>query len=215
MASKLRAYLSRSAMDLHDDWNLVVIGALNIAHMGYWCGAFALSPSMSFLFYADAAYLLLDSLWLVLAPSCVPPKSWKTLLMHHALVCTLLPITAGRPVMMKHLVRVWAVEVHSWNHIATRRFGGTRLASVLEAANKPLFIGLRLINFPYTYFQFAADRAALPIALRATESPEWLMVPLGVAHSIMYALMIKWGYGLLVAPWLTRRPALDTSGKQE
>ena len=32
--SKLRSFLSRSAMDLHDDWNLLAIGALNVLHVG-------------------------------------------------------------------------------------------------------------------------------------------------------------------------------------
>mgnify|MGYP006109528799 FL=1 len=180
-------------MDLHDDWNLLAIGALNVLHVGWWCGLTALSPSTSILFYVDGAYLLLDSCWLLFAPSCVPAKSRLTLLVHHCLVCALLPFAASNQLFMSHLVRTWMVELHSWNHIAARRLGSSPFAGVLEAMNKPLFCALRLVGFPLTWFQFAAERAALPLATQAALTPLSVYVPLGVAHSLMYALMLKWG----------------------
>ena len=199
-------------MDKHDDFNMLALGSLNLAHIGWWCGAFGSPTTLAFLFYADASYLIADSCWLLFAPSCVPQQSRSTLLAHHLLVCGCLPIAAGRPVLMRHLLRTWIVEVHSWNHIAIRRLVPAKLISWLSWLNKPLFTALRLIAFPLTYFQYAKERAALTEAIRLAHSPLGLHVGLSGAHLMMYGLMVKWGYQLIWRPW---RQELQASSKEE
>ena len=121
MPQPLRSLSRRTAMDWHDDWNLVAIGALNICHVGWWCGLVTGSAIVQWLFFADCAYLLGDTCWLLFVPSCVAPRVRMTLLLHHLTVCACMPIAIGHPVLMRHLLRTWIVELHSWNHIAARR----------------------------------------------------------------------------------------------
>ena len=152
MLAALRAMRQRctTAIDAHDEWNLLALGALNLAHIGWWCGVFSASgAALQLLFYADAAYLIADTCWLVFVPNCVAPRNRMTLLAHHLLICTILPVAASKPVLMKHLLRTWVVEVHSWNHIAMRRLGG-RLGDLTKRVNLPLFVSLRLLAFPLT-----------------------------------------------------------------
>ena len=219
MSSALRAALRplrpmrfwSTAMDAHDDWNMVVIGALNVAHAGWWFGLVTGGGALSFLFWADCAYLLLDSCWLVFVPSCVAARSRGTLLMHHALVCCLIPLAAGRPVLMRHLLRTWMVELHSFNHIATRWLHA-RLAAWAERLNKPLFVALRLIGYPLSWVPYARDRAALPALVKAAHVPLALHLPLSCAHFVMYGLMLKWGHALLRPPLKgTSKPSDETS----
>ena len=115
---RLRRYFRHTSwMDIHDDWNLVAIGALNICHIGWWSGLFVTPAALQWLFYADGAYLLMDTVFLLAVPTCVAPRVRFTLLLHHLTSCICLPIAAGTPLLMRHLLRTWVVEVHSWNHI--------------------------------------------------------------------------------------------------
>jgi hypothetical protein len=113
------------------------------------------------------------------------------------LICCLLPVAAGTPLLMRHLLRTWIVD--SWNHIAARRMCG-RLANVARRINKPLFVALRLLGFPLTWLQYYTERAALPELVRASAAPLALHAPLSCAHLLMYGLMCWWGRGLLLAP---------------
>ena len=108
-----------------------------------------------------------------------------------------MPFAHGIPVLMRHLLRTWSVELHSWNHIATRRIQNIRLGKLLGRINKPLFFALRVVIFPLTWMLYAQDRAALPAAALAAAAPTRLHVPLSLAHAGMYALMLKWGWNLL------------------
>jgi hypothetical protein len=191
--SRIRSLVaSRTTMDLHDDWNMVALGALNAAHVGWWVGLLTSTAALHVLFFADAAYLLADSCWLLFVPSCVAPRNRATLLVHHLLICGLLPLAAGKPVFMRHLLRTWIVEVHSWNHIAARRLSSQRARTACDRVNKPLFVALRLVAFPLTWVQYAAERGGIvPLAVH---------VPLSCAHALMYGLMLKWGRGILLPP---------------
>jgi hypothetical protein len=188
-------------MNAHDDWNLLSLGALNVAHVGWWTGLFASERVLECLFYCDAAYLLMDTCWLVFVPSCVPARSRNNLLVHHAIVCLCLPYAMGKPVLMRHLLRVWMVELHSWNHIAVRRFANASpmIAAIAERVNKPLFFALRLVGFPLSWFVYARERAALSAAVIQAHAPFTLHVPLSLAHFAMYGIMLKWGQGLLLS----------------
>ena len=73
------------------------------------------------------------------------------------------------------------------------------LAALTRQLNKPLFVVLRLIGFPLTWFVYRNDRAAQPAAIIASHAPQWLHIPLSLTHALMYGLMLKWGYTLLVA----------------
>jgi hypothetical protein len=185
-----------SMMDLHDDWNLYAIGALNVAHVGWWAGLFVSRTALNCLFFADAAYIVLDMCWLLFVPACVAPRVRPTLLIHHAFVCCCVPVAYGTPVLMKHLLRTWVVELHSWNHIASRRLRPS-LAQPLARINSALFVGLRLIVFPLTWFAYAQDRAALPALVRAAQVPLRLHLPLSLTHLMMYGLMVKWGLPII------------------
>ena len=164
MLGRIRSLLAKNdgpytMMDAHDDWNLLAIGGLNLAHVAWWFGLVATNgPALQFLFYADCAYMLADCCWLLFVPSCVMPRVRGTLLVHHLTCIACMPVAAGNYTFMKHLLRTWSVEVHSWNHIASRRFSKLTFLSYI---NKPLFVMLRLIGFPLTWFAYARDRVAL------------------------------------------------------
>ena len=184
-------------LDWHDDWNLVAIGALNIGHIAWWLGAVSGGAVLQWLFYADCTYLVLDSCWLLFVPTCVAPRNRGTLLMHHLIVCGCMPIALAHPVLQRHLLRTWVVEVHSWNHIASRRLPPA-IAKPLERINKPMFVALRLISYPLTWFAYAKDRAMLPEVVRAALIPGRIHWPLTSMHFLMYGLMLHWGKGLLL-----------------
>ena len=74
------------------------------------------------------------------------------------------------------------------------------MTGVFAALNKPMFVALRLLAFPATWFMYNQERAALPTLVRGASSPDWLHVPLSLTHGLMYGLMLKWGYTLLLAP---------------
>ena len=187
-----------SLLDYHDDWNLIALGALNAAQVGWWCGLFG-SGALNALFVADAAYLIADTCWLIFAPSCVPVKARGTLLMHHCLICFVLPVAAGKPVLMRHLLRTWIVELHSWTHIATRRLRSKRLSALAHGVNKPFFFVIRLVAFPITYLSYSRERAALPSELMLAHAPLRVHALLSLAHFSLYGLMLKWGWGLLLS----------------
>ena len=187
-----------SMLDWHDDWNLVALGVLNLAHVGWWCGIVSSSTALSTLFAADACYIIADTCWLLFFPTCVPAKVRGTLLIHHMLICFAIPVAAGKAVLMRHMLRTWMVELHSWTHIAQRRLRSERLCELARAVNKPLFFALRIIAFPLTYFTYAAERAALPPWLLAAHSPPSVHAPLSLAHLGMYGLMLQWGKTLLL-----------------
>eukprot|EP00322_Chrysochromulina_rotalis_P004973 CAMPEP_0115853000 /NCGR_PEP_ID=MMETSP0287-20121206/13282_1 /TAXON_ID=412157 /ORGANISM="Chrysochromulina rotalis, Strain UIO044" /LENGTH=274 /DNA_ID=CAMNT_0003307071 /DNA_START=24 /DNA_END=849 /DNA_ORIENTATION=+ len=191
---------SCSLMDKHDDFNLVAIGVLNAAHVAWWFGLLSSNTALVALFAADGAYIVADMCWLAFAPACVPARVRITLLLHHALICAALPVASGKPVLMRHLLRTWVVELNSWTHIAARRLRSPRLALLMQWLNKPLFIALRIVAFPLTYAIYASERAALSPALMQSHSPFHVHAPLSAVHLMMYGLMLKWGYSLLLAP---------------
>ena len=183
--------------DWHDDFNLACLGALNTVHVGWWLGLFPAS-ALTTIFLADVAYIVLDACWLAFVPECVNAKVKGTLLIHHGVVLACVPISIGKPVLMAHLLRTWSVEIASWNHIAMRRLRPPDLALMQHLLNKPLFVVLRIIGFPLTWFVYARERAALPAAVIAAHAPPWVHVPLSLTHALMYGLMLKWGYTLLI-----------------
>ena len=223
-----------SMLDLHDDWNLVAIGALNLAQLSWWCGLLPGGSSTVFaLFAADAAYLVADTCWvrssgieplqlartqyspctpachhlvpvwhrfasqLVFVPTCVPAQNRRGLLMHHLVACGCLPVAAGKPVLMAHLLRTWVVELQSWTHIAARRLQPPA-AALAQRVNRPLFFAFRIVAFPITWVLYARSRAALPATLLAAHVPLSVHVPLSLLHFAMYGLMLNWGRGLLL-----------------
>ena len=188
----------KSLLDWHDDWNLVALGALNVAQLSWWCGLVSGPAVLNALFVADALYLIADTMWLLFFPECVPARARPTLLMHHCTICFAIPMAAGRPVLMRHMLRTWIVEVHSWNHIATRRLRSERLASFCRDVNKPLFVAIRLVAFPLTWFSYSSERLALPTALLEAQAPIRVHAPLSLAQLALYGLMLKWGYDMLV-----------------
>lgn len=188
----------KSLIDWHDDWNLVALGALNVAQLSWWCGLVSGPAALNALFVADALYLIADTMWLLFFPDCVPARARPTLLMHHCTICFAIPMAAGRPVLMRHMLRTWIVEVHSWNHIATRRLRSELLASFCRDVNKPLFVAIRLVAFPLTWFSYSSERLALPTALLEAQAPMRVHAPLSLAQLALYGLMLKWGYDMLV-----------------
>ncbi|KAL3893402.1 MAG: hypothetical protein SGPRY_014258 [Prymnesium sp.] len=192
--------MDAASADRHDTWNLLSLGALNAAHIVWWSGCWpaALLPgAIPLLFTADCCYLLADFSYLLLAPACVSPSVRPTLLLHHAIVVSCMPFAWGKPVLMAHLLRTWMVELHSFVHIAARKTQWPNLQALLARVNKPIFVGLRLIGFPLSWFAYARDRAALSVAMRAAHAPGFVHVPLSIAHFAMYGLMLKWGHALL------------------
>ena len=145
----------------HDLWNLWVIGTLNVTHAAWWLGVVDDARWLTPLFALDLAYILADLVWLLARPDCVASRVRGTLLLHHAAILLAAPAAAGHPVLMRHLLRTWVVELHSWVHIAAREFS----SPALHALNKPLFVVLRLVAFPLTWFVYARQRAALPPAV--------------------------------------------------
>ena len=184
-------------MDAHDKWNLVALGALNVAHVGWWCGLLTGPAALHALFLADVAYIALDTCWLIFVPSCVAPRVRGTLIVHHILICTMFPLARNRPLLQRHLLRTWVVELQSWAHIAARHGDESGVGGVARRLNKPAFIALRLIAFPLSWFGYVSDRAALPAAIVAAHAPPRTHLLLGGVHSLFYALMIKWGWTLL------------------
>ena len=139
----------------HDVWNLLALGCLNAVHILWWLGL--LSESALFaVFSLDVAYIALDGLWLVASPSCVPRRVWATLVAHHAAVLLCVPVAVGNPLLMRHLLRTWVVELHSWNHIAART--PWPLGPACLRVNKALFMATRLVGFPLTYAVYRSGR---------------------------------------------------------
>jgi hypothetical protein len=181
---------SATAVFLHDIWNLVALGALNAVHILWWLGL--LSESALFaVFSLDVAYIALDGAWLLLSPSCVPRRVWATLVAHHAAVLLCVPVAVGNPLLMRHLLRTWVVELHSWNHIAART--PWPLGPACLRVNKALFVATRLVGFPLTYAVYHRERQAAPAA-----SPPHLHWPLTAAQLALYGLMLHWGRGVLL-----------------
>ena len=100
---------------------------------------------------------------------------------------------------MRHLLRTWVVELHSWNHIAARRLRSPRLAAIARYVNRPLFFVFRILAFPLTYVAYLQDRAMLPAELLDAQAPLRMHAPLSLTHLGLYALMLKWGYDLLLS----------------
>ena len=180
----------------HDVWNLVALGCLNAVHILWWLGI--LSESALFaVFSLDVAYIALDGAWLLLSPSCVPRRVWATLVAHHAAVLLCVPVAVGNPLLMRHLLRTWVVELHSWNHIAART--PWPLGPACLRVNKALFVATRLVGFPLTYAVYHRERQAAPAA-----SPPHLHWPLTAAQLALYGLMLHWGRGVLLGRPPTR-----------
>lgn len=189
----------------HDTWNLYAVGALNAMHVGWWTGLLHGNTVLRMLFSADFAYVLGDLGWLLAVPSCVAPRVWPTLLVHHGAIACCAPVAFGRPLLMRHLLRCWVVELHSWNHIAARRWQ----SPLLQRVNKPLFVLLRLVGFPIAWFLYAAERSALSAAVLRLDAPTRYHVPLSLAHLAMYGLMLIWGRQML----LPQRPSEESVRK--
>ena len=186
-------FLPRKTMlDYHDDWNIIAIGALNVAQIAWWAGLASGGTALNVIYYADIAYFITDACWLVFVPSCVPQAVRGSLLVHHFVLCCCAPFAMGRPVLQCHLLRAWAVELHSWAHIGARRLREP-VASLCATVNKPLFFVLRLIAFPASWFVYAHQRAQLPAELMAAHTPNIVHIPLSFAHLAMYGLMLNWG----------------------
>jgi len=97
---------------------------------------------------------------------------------------------------MRHMLRCWLVEVSSWNHVAARKWE----SRLFEWINKPLYFATRFIGFPFAYFIYHSERAALSRAEVLSESPLRIHLPLSIAHWVLYGLMLHWGYKLLLRP---------------
>jgi hypothetical protein len=152
-----------SAADRHDEWNLRAIGALNVLHAGYWLQLIPGSGAVvTALFAADVGYLVADLGWLIFSPQCVQPSVRRTLLIHHGLVICCVPLAAGRIVLMRHLLRTWIVELHSWVHIAARRLQWAWAREQLRRANKPIYCALRLVGFPLTWVAYSRGASLRP-----------------------------------------------------
>ena len=178
----------------HDAFNLVASGALNVLQAAWWSGLVDGEAALRTIFAADVAYIAIDAGWRWLQPSCVAARVWSGLFVHHVLVLACASPAWSEPLFMRHLLRTWIVEIQSWMHIATRQLGG-RCGKAAAAANKPLFVALRLVGFPLTYFAYAAERRAVP-----ERAPLYVHVPLSIAHFALWALMLHWGKRLLLAP---------------
>ena len=177
-----------AAAHRHDLWNLWALGILNAAHVLWWAGALDETRWLATLYALDVGYMTVDALWLVLEPACVAARVRDTLLIHHAAVLACAAGAAGYPLLMRHLLRVWIVELHSWTHIAARELR----SPALGAMNKPLFVGVRLVGFPLTWLAYARERAA------ASFPPLGVHAVLSAMQVLMYGLMCHWGTRLLL-----------------
>lgn len=177
-----------AAAHRHDLWNLWALGILNAAHVLWWVGALDETRWLATLYALDVGYMTVDALWLVLEPACVAARVRDTLLIHHAAVLACAAGATGYPLLMRHLLRVWIVELHSWTHIAARELR----SPALGAMNKPLFVGVRLIGFPLTWLVYARERTA------AAFPPLGVHAVLSAMQVLMYGLMCHWGKRLLL-----------------
>lgn len=177
-----------AAAHRHDLWNLWALGILNATHVLWWAGALDETRWLATIYALDVGYMTVDALWLVLEPACVAVRVRDTLLLHHAAVLACAAGAAGYPLLMRHLLRVWVVELHSWTHIAARELG----SPVLGAVNKPLFVGVRLVGFPLTWLVYARERAG------ASFPPLGVHAVLSAMQVLMYGLMCHWGKRLLL-----------------
>lgn len=92
------AWWRMNAVSLHDTWNLALLGALNLAHIGWWAGL-SISPYfVERLYTADMAYFLCDFVWLLALPECVAPRVWHTLVAHHSSIIGCGFFAFGKPV---------------------------------------------------------------------------------------------------------------------
>jgi len=189
-----RAWWRAHAVELHDSWNLVFLGSLNLAHLVWWAGHSVSHRVVECLFFADFIYIWADFAWLLALPECVNPRVWRTLVAHHATIVSMSYLGFNNPVLMRHAVRCWVVEVASWNHIATRKFK----SPVFEKVNKPLYIVTRLIGWPVAYFAYLRDRNSLSASEVLRWVPSRVHILLSFMQLLLYGLMIHWGYNLLL-----------------
>ena len=121
-------------LDYHDDWNLIAIGALNIAQVAWWIGLLPGAGMVTALFAADAAYLVADTCWvwrIAFKPAtqhawphppreelCIPYQALtRVFVLAHvpwpqlAFVPTCVPAQARRGLLMHHLVACCCLPV--------------------------------------------------------------------------------------------------------
>jgi hypothetical protein len=85
-------------VSLHDTWNLALLGALNLAHIGWWAGLNISPHFVERLYTADMVYFLSDFVWLLALPECVAPRVWHTLVTHHSSIIGCGFFAFGKPV---------------------------------------------------------------------------------------------------------------------
>jgi hypothetical protein len=95
-----------NAVSLHDTWNVALLGALNLAHMGWWAGLNISPHFVESLYMADMVYFLTDFVWLLALPECVAARVWHTLVAHHSSIITCGFFAFGKPVRLAARVAV-------------------------------------------------------------------------------------------------------------
>ena len=194
----------RTPLARHDTWNMWALGTLNLLHAA-WMLSGTPKNLQTVLALAGAAYMLIDSLWLIASPTCVANRNWKPLLAHHAAICCLIPsmlydVVFDHNTLIRHALRCWIAEYSSWTHIAARATAVDRpiISNMLENVNKPMFVFTRLICWPIVYLLFDRERTLLGEAAHVTPlMHRWVFA----VHALLYCLMIYWGWGLM-----TKRP---------
>ena len=73
-----------------------------------------------------------------------------------------------------------------------------QLAAAAQRANKPLYVVLRMVFFPLGYLVYVRERSALPAALVQTQAPLRVHLPLSAMQWVLYGLMLKWGWRMLL-----------------
>ena len=134
--------------DLHDAFNLIVLPFVCGSNILYLT---SMEESLLWIqFYLFTAYLIVDTVWVVLRPRSV--ASPPTIIVHH-IVCVIGWIT---PHMTDPSLALWTslgltVEINTFFLIARRYWGRTMLIQILFYST---WIGLRVILFPVVLYLF-------------------------------------------------------------
>jgi hypothetical protein len=129
---------------LHDWFNLVVIGLLNVQNMVY----LATGAGFHAFFTSAMVYFLLDTIFVGVYPQCV--KSPVVILSHHICTALYMLIPYHYPHYHWCMAACMLVEVNTWLLIARRTLGGR----ALEVAFYVSWVLLRNIYYPYLIWAF-------------------------------------------------------------